>query len=149
MKRAGNYKRNLENDTIHAFAIFVHHHLKMYISWTIPPFNQHGNFILLDIPCGGSFNKNWTDEKREGICLSFSLHWKLLSWYSKTVCFIFNGLQIHLIIKSQCLEFLLHTHMIREMWGKASSGLIGISSSDLLAAFHVRLHRWSFILSCF
>lgn len=36
-----------------------------------PTFNKHENFILLGIPHRGSFNKNWTDKKQEGIYLSF------------------------------------------------------------------------------
>lgn len=96
----------MKNYTMHTFAHFVQHCLKMYISWILSAFSKHEKFILLHIPCGVLLIKTKLMKSKKAFVL-FSLYWKLLSLYSKTVCFTCDGLQIYLEILQYCFDWAL------------------------------------------
>lgn len=131
----------MKNYTMHTFAHFVQHCLKMYISWILSAFSKHEKFILLHIPCGVLLIKTKLMKSKKAFVL-FSLYWKLLSLYSKTVCFTCDGLQIYSIIKSMCLE--LHTSIVT-VWGRAASGLIWILSSWVFGQYSMS-NSWDRLL---
>lgn len=81
--RTGNYKKDIKIVlstllqiwfTIVLICTFLEYFCLPLVTWRL---------YTIKHSIWGNMNKNWIDEKQEGTCLLFPLHWKLLGLYSK------------------------------------------------------------------